>query len=110
MAGNWQNENEEREFTELEKEKIYQILCGKFPKGEQLHMAKISKYLVERGFTPRIYGFSKMKNLLQEMHRYLQMEDVIIHGVPNVLITLNEKPQSGKMNVAEENKRSFPWS
>ena len=37
-------------------------------------MAKISKYLVERGFTPRIYGFSKMKNLLQEMHRYLQME------------------------------------
>lgn len=108
MAGNRQNETEEREFTELEKEKIYQILCGKFPKGEQLHMAKISKYLVERGFTPRIYGFSKMKNLLQEMHRYLQMEDVIIHGVPNVLITLNEKPQSGKMNVAEEKQEKLP--
>lgn len=82
-------------FSDVEKEKIYQILCGRFPKMEKLHMAKISKYLVERGFSPKNYGYSKMKSLLQDMGQYLELEDVIISNVPNVLVTILDRTTSG---------------
>ncbi len=96
-------EGRKEKFTDQEKRKIYQILCGKFPKEEELHMAKISKYLVERGFSPKNYGFSKMKNMLQEMSAYLAMKDVVIHEVPNVLITILERPLTDSA-VLQENK------
>ncbi len=95
-------------FTDQEKNKIYQILCGMFPKGEELHMAKISKYLVERGFSSKNYGFSKMKNMLQEMPAYLEMKDVVIHGVPNVLITIREEPLKGSAALPEKEEAARP--
>lgn len=101
-----------QELTEQEKEKIYQILCGRFPKEEELHMAKISKYLVERGFSPKNYGFSKMKNMLQQMQAYLKMRDVTIHGVPNVLITILEHPLKAEQyetDIAKKEEVSFSY-
>ncbi len=90
-------------FDEIEKAKVYQILCGKFPKNEKLHMAKISKYLTERGFAPKSYGYSKMKSMLQEMKQYVELEDVIIHNVPNVLVTLIDSAKSKPKLKRKEN-------
>ena len=94
------NQSDIQDFTATEKEKVYQILSGKFEKDTPMHMAKISKYLVERGFSPRAYGFMKMKAMLKEIPEHLTLEDVVINGVPNVLVTLHDEPQSGKQAIA----------
>lgn len=85
QSGNTQRLNDK------EKEKIYQILCGVFPKNQKIHMAKVSKYLIERGFSPKNYGYSKMKNLLQEMPQFIAMDEIVMHGVPNVQVTLLDR-------------------
>lgn len=75
-------------FTEDVKKEIYTLLKERFPEGEPVHMAAISKYLVNHGYISKVYGFSKMKHLLQAMQGYVSLQDVIISQVPNVLVTI----------------------
>ena len=83
-----EKEQDPRPFTREVKEEIYRTLCSRFAINTKIHMASISKYLIAGGYTPKAYGFTKMKNMLAQMDGYLEMEDVVINQVPNVLITI----------------------
>ena len=100
LSGNiliYQNKTSDtKEFTDDVKKEIYQMLCSRFAVGTKIHMASISKYLIANGFSPKLYGFSKMKNMLGQMNGFLEMEDVVINQVPNVLITIFREPVDKK--------------
>ena len=101
---------ETKQLTDEVKREIHRLLCDRFPVGEKIHMAAISKYLVANEYTPRGYGYSKMKNMLAEMPRFLQLEDEIINQVPNVLI-LNPQYITilGRQVFKEAMKRKGHW-
>lgn len=71
---------------------IYLSLCAAFPTGEKLHMARVSQVLNESGHTKERYGFSKMKELLKTLTDFLTLEDVMISGVPQTLVTIRPMP------------------
>lgn len=97
---------EEVPFTDEAKHQIYKLLLERFSPGREYHMAAISKFLVQEGHAPKHYGFSKMKTMLQQMDQYLSMQDTVISGVPNVLITIlgDEAGQSEAPEAKEEDQ------
>jgi len=78
-----------------EKDAVYKLLTDYFPVNTKYHMAAVSKYLTDRGVDRTRFGFFKMKDFLTALG-FLKMEDVVLHGVPQVMITI--MPRSGADN------------
>lgn len=67
---------------------IYRILTAHFPFDRPQHMAAISKVLSDRGIDRAEFGCYKMKDLLAQMD-YLKLDDVVLGGVPQIMVTIN---------------------
>lgn len=76
-------------FTQEERREIYHALTDQLPTGEKLHMAVVSKQLVDNGYPKERYGFAKMKTFLLALGDMLTLEDQIMGGVPQSLVTIH---------------------
>ncbi len=74
-------------LSEADKEDIRQLLCSQFECGVPLHMAAVSKVLTDNGHDRAHYGFTKMKDMLQQLS-FLKLENEVLGGVPQVMITI----------------------
>lgn len=72
---------------DADKESLHKLLTDYFPCNKQYHMAAVSKYLTDNGVDKTKYGFFKMKDLLATLD-YIKMEDTVLGGVPQVMITI----------------------
>ncbi len=78
---------QERHVSEEDKREIYRLLSAAFPFNKPQHMAAVSKLLTDNNIDRAKYGCFKMKELLAQMD-YLKLEDVILGGVPQIMVTL----------------------
>ncbi len=78
---------QDRYVSEEDKREIYQLLSAAFPFNKPQHMAAVSKLLTDNNIDRAKYGCFKMKELLAQMD-YLKLEDVILGGVPQIMVTL----------------------
>ena len=74
-----------------DKEEIYRLLSANFPFDVPQHMAAVSKLLSDNHIDRAKYGFYKMKELLAHIE-YLDLEDVVLGGVPQIMVTLRRSP------------------
>lgn len=81
-------------LDDAEKKRIYDVLCQHMKFGEAIHMAAFSPILKTYGFDYRKYGFQKVKELSAELHDFLSLQEVVMNGVPQTLVTLHEMGQS----------------
>ncbi len=79
-------------LTQENKKDIYFALSEVLPKEEKLHMAVVSKVMNDAGHSKEQYGFYKMKLLLQELGEFLSLEEAVMGGVPQTLVTLHTVP------------------
>lgn len=82
-------ECEAAEISEQDKENIYKLLTAAFPFDIPQHMAAVSKLLADNHFERTRFGFYKMKDMLMQLD-FLELEDVVLGGVPQVMITLRQ--------------------
>lgn len=68
---------------------IYRLLTAKFPVGEWLPMASVSLAMVQAGFTKERFGFTKMRDMLEILYRFISMQPTVTNGVPAVLVKLH---------------------
>lgn len=80
------------EVSRSDKAEIYRLLSGAFPFEVPQHMAAISKLLTDNHIDRAKYGFMKMKDLLAQMD-YLEMTDIVLGGVPQIMVTLHRAPE-----------------
>ncbi len=78
-----------KNVSEEDKRAIYELLASHFPFEQPQHMAAVSKLLTDNNIDRSKYGCFKMKELLARMD-YLTMEDVILGGVPQIMVTLHK--------------------
>ncbi len=78
---------QDRHVSEEDKREIYRLLSAAFPFNKPQHMAAVSKLLTDNNIDRAKYGCFKMKELLAQMD-YLKLEDVILGGVPQIMVTL----------------------
>lgn len=80
-----------------DKAEIYRLLTANFPFDVPQHMAAVSKYLSDNHIDRSRFGFFKMKDLLSQMD-YLDLDDVVLGGVPQVMVTIrhSDKYQPGR--------------
>lgn len=67
---------------------IYRILTAHFPFDRPQHMAAVSKVLSDNGIDRSAFGCYKMKDLLAQID-YLRLEDVVLGGVPQIMVTIS---------------------
>ena len=79
-------------LSEQDRREIYLALCAALPLEEKLHMARVSLVLNESGHTKERYGFQKMKELLRCLTDFLTLDDAVMGGVPQTLITIHAVP------------------
>lgn len=72
------------------KDKIYAMLTGNFECERKLHMASVSKFLTDHGIDRMRYNFFKMKDFLGSLG-FLELEDIVLGGVPQVMVTIHLK-------------------
>lgn len=77
-------------ISEEDKAYIYRILTDVFEVGKQYHMAAISKLLTDHNIDRAKYGCFKMKELLAQLD-YLELEDVVLGGVPQIMVTIHSR-------------------
>ena len=80
------------EVSSSDKAEIYRLLSGAFPFEVPQHMAAVSKLLTDNHIDRAKYGFMKMKDLLSQMD-YLEMTDIVLGGVPQIMVTLHRAPE-----------------
>lgn len=80
------------EISREDKEKIYKLLAEHFPLNMPIHMATVSKLLTDHGVDRARYGFNKMKEMLANLD-FLELEDVILGGVPQIKVTVRSAPE-----------------
>ena len=80
------------EVSSSDKAEIYRLLSGAFPFEVPQHMAAVSKLLTDNHIDRSKYGFMKMKDLLSQMD-YLEMTDIVLGGVPQIMVTLHRAPE-----------------
>jgi len=68
------------------------MLTAELPLDEKLHMATISKLMVDRQMPKERYGFAKMRTLLEALPEFLSFEEHVMGGVPQVLVTIHRMP------------------
>lgn len=76
-------------LTQEDMREIYLDLTTCLPLEEKLHMATVSLKLHETGHPKEQYGFTRMKAMLQALSSFMSLEDVVMGGVPQVLVTLH---------------------
>lgn len=96
-----------KEVSEEDKREIYELLSASFPFETPLHMAAVSKLLTDHHIDRSKYGIFKMKELLAQMD-YLDMEDVILGGVPQVMVTMHRCEQYGGTESVTEAPAAEP--
>lgn len=79
------------EVSQSVKAEIYRLLSGAFPFDVPQHMAAVSKLLTDNHIDRAKFGFMKMKDLLAQMD-YLEMTDIVLGGVPQIMVTLHRSP------------------
>ena len=89
-----------------EKRQIYEDLTEVLPKEEKLHMAAVSKALNDIGHTRERYGVSKMKQLLQQLSEFMTLEDAVLGGVQQTLVTLHDVPVWDGLPSADLEKKT----
>ncbi len=77
------------QLDDAEKKRIYELLCAHMTIGEPLHMAAFSPILRTYGFDYRSYGFLKVKELAASLSDFLSLQEVMMNGVPQTLVTLH---------------------
>lgn len=92
-----------------DKAEIYRLLTSNFPFDIPQHMAAVSKFLSDNNIDRSRFGFFKMKDLLSQME-YLDLEDVVLGGVPQVMVTLrhSDKYQPGRPAARVSVQRAEP--
>ena len=80
-----------------DKNRIYMLLTDNFPCEQPIHMASVSKCLLKSGIDRNKYGFYKMKELLAALD-YLTLEDVVLGGVQQTMVTIKHIPGSSAVN------------
>lgn len=93
------------EVSEEDAERIYRLLRVSFPANTPLHMAAVSKLLSDRGIDKSRYGFYKMKDLLASMD-FLEMEDVVLGGVPQVMVTIRPRENDAMVQAPQQSQSS----
>lgn len=104
-----------KNVSEEDKREIYRLLASHFPFDQPQHMAAVSKLLTDNNIDRAKYGCFKMKELLTRMD-YLTLEDVVLGGVPQIMVTLRrseeysptEAPAESVKPVTEESSDSVP--
>ena len=86
--------------SEEDKEEVYKLLTANFPYDIPQHMAAVSKLLSDNHIDRSRFGFFKMKDLLAQMD-YLELSDVVLGGVPQVMVTIR---RSEKYQRSEERR------
>ncbi len=81
-----------QEVSLEDKKEIYRMLTAELPLDEKLHMATISKLMVDRQMNKERYGFAKMRTLLEALPEFLTFEEHVMGGVPQVLVTIHRMP------------------
>lgn len=92
------------EMSREHKEKIYRLLVQHFPLNMPIHMATVSKLLTDHGVDRARYGFNKMKEMLAELD-FLELEDVVLGGVPQVKVTIRSDPEYDRALPRERHER-----
>lgn len=82
-----------------DKEQIYKLLTANFPFDIPQHMAAVSKLLSDNHIDRTRLGFFKMKDLLAQID-YLELSDVVLGGVPQVMVTIRRSEQYRAANYA----------
>ncbi len=85
--------------TAEDKQMIYDLLSSNFPFDVPQHMAAVSKLLTDNNIDRSKYGCFKMKDLLARID-YLEMEDVVLGGVPQIMVTIHKMPQQAADNLS----------
>lgn len=80
------------EISSEDKAEIYRLLTANFPFDVPQHMAAVSKLLSDNHIDRTRYGFFKMKDMLAKID-YLELSDVVLGGVPQVMVTLRRSPE-----------------
>lgn len=100
----------DRNVSEEDKRLIYRLLSEAFPFEQPLHMAAVSKLLTDNNIDRNKYGCFKMKELLASIE-YLKLEDVVLGGVPQIMVTLSRcaaYEDSAAESVAVAESTSMP--
>lgn len=82
----------EKTVSREDKQEIYRLLSASFPFEEPQHMAAVSKLLTDNHIDRSKYGCFKMKELLARIE-YLTLEDVVLGGVPQIMVTLHRSSE-----------------
>ncbi len=85
-----------------EKKKIYGVLCEHMQFGEPVHMAAFSPILKTYGFDYRSYGFQKVKELAAQLDEFLSLQEVVMNGVPQTLVTLKPLDEAALKDACVE--------
>lgn len=98
--------------SDEDKRRIYELLTMYFPFETPQHMAAVSKLLTDNNIDRSKYGCFKMKELLAQID-YLDMEDVVLGGVPQIMVTIHRSeeyapPKQTMYEAPEENDDAEP--
>ena len=88
-------------ISEEDKNFLYRLLTDNFDTGRQYHMAAISKLLTDNNIDKTKYGFFKMKDLLAQLD-FLELEDVILGGVPQIMVTIRSRGGAAETDHVRE--------
>lgn len=97
----------ETEVMTLEDEKeIYRFLIDTFPAGEPIHMAQITQAMNEAGYNKERFGFTKMRDMLATLQRFVFVDDTEIGGASTTFVKISHysewdrqiSVQKGKMD------------
>jgi len=93
--------------SDEDKREIYRLLTSAFPIGQPQHMAAVSKLLTDNNIDRSKYGCYKMKELLAQMD-YLTLEDVVLGGVPQIMVTINKTDGFDEAQKQIEHSEDIP--
>ncbi len=80
------------EFTEKEKQRIYQLLKSHYPTEQEIPGETVQLMLHDNGINYVDYGFKKGKMLIQEMSAYLSYRYISYGTNKNMMITVRSVP------------------
>lgn len=76
-----------------QKKQLYGLFCRSFEKGVPYHLATVSKTIMDAGVDRSRLGFGKTKTFFKAMDDFVDLQEVMVNGVPQVVVTLRDVPQ-----------------
>ena len=92
-----------------DKNRIYMLLTDNYPCEQPIHMAQVSKCLLKSGIDRNKYGCFKMKELLAALD-FLTLEDVVLGGVQQTMVTIKHIPGSSAEMPSERPSARIVYS